>query len=357
MKQTPLTALHRAAGAKMVDFGGWEMPLHYGSQLDEHRRVRDDAGVFDVSHMLAIDVPDGRDGVAGSFLRRMLASDIDRLTPGKAFYTCLLNADGGIIDDLIVYALADRFRLVVNAGCADKDLAWLEQHRTPRLQIEARRDLAILALQGPNASTRLGAALPGLASTASALKPFTVARFANTTIARTGYTGEDGFEIMPPASEAGPYWQVLVAAGAAPIGLGARDTLRLEAGMLLYGQDMDETVTPFEAGCGCCVHLDGEGDFIGRDALRSRAPVFQTLGLVLLDKGVLRSHQKVNAASGEGEVVSGGFAPTLNRSIALARLPLTAKPGDIVDVDVRGKLLRAEVVKPPFARNGKSRIT
>ncbi|MBC7944156.1 MAG: hypothetical protein H7X91_02565, partial [Burkholderiales bacterium] len=201
-KQTPLAALHRSGGAKMVDFGGWEMPLHYGSQLDEHRKVREDAGLFDVSHMLAIDVPDSRDDVSRRFLRRMLASDIDRLTPGKAFYTCLLNADGGIIDDLIVYALADRFRLVVNAGCADKDLAWLEQHRTPTLSIQARRDLAILALQGPNAPSKLAAALPGLASISGALKPFTVAESENTTIARTGYTGEDGFEIMPPASNA-----------------------------------------------------------------------------------------------------------------------------------------------------------
>lgn len=358
MKQTPLNAVHRAAGAKLVDFGGWEMPLHYGSQVEEHKHVREAAGLFDVSHMQAIDVNDATGDGARDFLRLSLSNDVDRLDVGQALYSCLLNYDGGIIDDLVAYRLTERdFRLVVNSGRAAHDLAWLQAKQSGSMRLIPRNDLAIIALQGPKSREILASAMPDTGAVANKLKPFTVAQSGDALVACTGYTGEDGFEIMLPANHAPRWWKTLVGLGAAPAGLGARDTLRLEAGMMLYGQDMDETVTPFEAGIVFSVHLGKGRDFIGRKALETRSPRHHSLGLALLDKGVLRNHQRVLTREGDGEITSGSFSPTLNRSIALARLPPSIAPGDAVEVVVRDRKLRAAVVKPPFVRLGKRVIT
>ncbi|MDH4325706.1 MAG: glycine cleavage system aminomethyltransferase GcvT [Betaproteobacteria bacterium] len=353
MHQTPLHPAHRAAGAKLVDFAGWDMPLHYGSQLEEHHAVRRDAGMFDTSHMLAIDVEGAG---AREFLRGALANDVARLkTPGKALYSCLLNEAGGVLDDLIVYFLRDDlFRVIVNAGTASKDLRWLEGLRASGVTLRSRRDLAMIAVQGPKARDKAWRALPELKAASAALGAFFGAQAGDTFIARTGYTGEDGFELLLPAARAPDAWERLAAAGVRPCGLGARDTLRLEAGMNLYGQDMDESVTPFEAGLGWTVVLDGARDFVGKAALQSRKPARELTGLVLAGRGgVLRAHQRVHAANGAGEITSGGFSPTLERSIALARLPAGAVPGADVQVEVRGKRLEARIVKPPFVRHGK----
>lgn len=358
LKQTPLNARHREAHAKLVDFAGWEMPVHYGSQLEEHHAVRRDAGMFDVSHMLPVDV---KGEGAREFLRRLLANNVDKLqTTGKALYSCMLHEGGGVIDDLIVYFMTESwFRIVVNAGCADKDLAWMETQRdaiAPGLEITPCRDLAMIAVQGPNAATKFWTAMPGTQSLTERLKPFTAILVGGMFVARTGYTGEDGFEVMLPAKAAPYFWQALLEAGVKPCGLGARDTLRLEAGMNLYGQDMDASTTPFVSGLAWTVDMAGERDFIGKDALARLPRDRQLVGLLLLDKGVLRSHQKVSTAQGAGETTSGGYAPTLDASIALARVPLGVNVGDEVTVAVRDKQLRARVVKYPFARNGKALV-
>ena len=362
LKMTPLNAAHRAMHAKMVDFGGWDMPLHYGSQLDEHHHVRRDAGMFDVSHMLTVDIHGEN---ARGFLRGLMANNVDKLTfPGKALYTCMLNPAGGIIDDRIIYFLSESwFRLVVNAGTADKDIAWIisqaEQH-APDLTITPRRDLAMIAIQGPNARAKVWAVIPGAQAVTEDLKPFHSMTFGPYFIARTGYTGEDGFEITLPASEAADFWQQLHTTGVAPAGLGARDTLRLEAGMNLYGQDMDETANPLESGLAWTVDLKSERDFIGKQALLETPVRQQLAGLVLLDKGVLRNHQKIitgqEGTAGAGEITSGGFSPTLKRSIALARIPVEVAAGEQVYVVVRDKQLAARVVKYPFVRNGQALI-
>jgi aminomethyltransferase len=359
-KQTPLNAVHRAAGARMVDFGGWDMPVNYGSQIDEHRAVRSDAGMFDVSHMRVVDLAGAG---ARDFLRYVLANNVDKLrTPGKALYSCLLRPDGTVIDDLIVYFLRENFfRLVVNAGTADKDIAWFRARiaeRAPALTLTPRADLAIIAVQGPNAGQALAKALPGAAGPVATLKPFNAefvaAASGEVMLARTGYTGEDGFEVVCPAGDAVGLWTRLRTAGVAPCGLGARDTLRLEAGMNLYGQDMDETVSPLESGLAWTVDLASPRDFIGKSAITAHPPARQLVGLVLTDKGgVLRAHQSVHSDRGEGEITSGTFSPTLNQSIAFARVPAGVVPGDSVKVLVRDRQLTARVVRLPFVRNGR----
>ena len=346
----------------MVPFGGWDMPLHYGSQLEEHHAVRRSAGVFDVSHMRAVDVTGAE---ARSYLRRLLANDVAKLAVhGKAQYSCMLNAQGGVVDDLIVYFLRDDgFRVVVNAATTEKDLAWMRgQAAGLAVALEPRIELSMLAIQGPEARRLTEPLLPtALREPAVALKPFSaVAGDDAWFVARTGYTGEDGFEVMLPNGAAPGFWRALVDAGVRPAGLGARDTLRLEAGMNLYGQDMDETVSPLESGLAWTVAFDpADRDFVGRAALeaeRARADELRRfVGLVLVDRGVLRSHQKVFAGDREmGEITSGGFAPTLDRSIALARVRHDL--GDRCTVEVRGKRLAAAVVQPPFVRNGQALI-
>jgi aminomethyltransferase len=357
-KRTPLYDSHVAAGARMVDFGGWDMPVNYGSQIDEHHAVRSDAGMFDVSHMTVVDMEGPR---VKEFLRHLLANDVAKLKePGKALYSCMLNNQAGIIDDLIVYFMRDGwFRMVVNAATHDKDLAWINQQVQPFGVKLSERNVGMIAVQGPNAREKAASTLPAsLRQGALGLKPFSALEGEGLFVARTGYTGEDGFEIMVPADEAGGYWKKFLDAGVKPAGLGARDTLRLEAAMNLYGSDMDEGVTPLESGLAWTIAWEpNDRDFIGRKALTSQrdaGPRRKLVGLVLEDKGVLRGHQKVVSSAGEGEITSGTFSPTLDRSIALARVPVAT--GDEVQVDIRGKLLRARVVKPPFARNGKALI-
>jgi aminomethyltransferase len=353
VRQTPLIGVHRRAGAKLVDFAGWEMPLHYGSQIDEHHAVRRAAGMFDTSHMLAIDVTGSG---ARPFLSRALANNVARLqAPGKALYSCLLNEDGGVLDDLIAYFLReDLFRLVVNAATADKDLAWLESLAPVAATLRPRRELAMIAVQGPQARSRTWSALPVLRAASEPLEPFFGAQAGDAFVSRTGYTGEDGFELLLPADYALAAWGRLLQAGVRPCGLGARDTLRLEAGMNLYGQDMDEDVTPLECGLAWTVDLAAEHDFVGKRALAARQPLRMQLGLVLEGRGgVLRAHQAVHGAHGVGEITSGSFSPTIQTSIALARLPRGYAPDDRVEVEVRGKRLAARVVRPPFVRHGR----
>ena len=355
-EQTVLNATHRAAGAKLVDFAGWDMPLHYGSQIEEHHAVRRAAGMFDVSHMRVVEILGAG---ARDFLRRALANDVARLdAPGRALYACLLNERGGVVDDLIAYFVADdAYRLVVNAGTADKDIAWLGDlalRRPLEVAVVPRTDLALIAVQGPAARPLAWAAIPGLEAATAGLRRFQGAFFRDWFVARTGYTGEDGFELMLPAPLAERTWQLLAAAAVRPCGLGARDTLRLEAGMALYGHEMDETTSPLEAGLAWTVDTKTDRDFVGRAPLG--APTRSLVGLALLDQGVLRAQQAVRTAHGDGVTTSGSFAPTLNRSIALARVPAAVAAGDTVEVEVRGKGLRARVVTPPFVRDGKSLI-
>ena len=357
-KRTPLYDTHVASGAKIVDFGGWDMPVAYGSQIEEHHAVRRDAGMFDVSHMCPVDVT-GADTRA--FLRQLVANNVDKLNQtGKALYACMLNHAGGVIDDLIIYFLRDDwFRVVVNAATADKDLAWMEKVRLDgnvKVTIKPRRDLAMIAVQGPNARAKFWQVRPATKAATEGLGPFFAAEVGELFVARTGYTGEDGFEVMLPAAQAPALWADLKAAGVAEAGLGARDTLRLEAGMNLYGNDMDETVSPLDAGLAWTVDLKSPRDFVGRAALERDGARRACVGLKLLDKGVLRSHQKVVTTAGDGEVTSGTFSPTLGFSVAMARVPREVKVGDTVQVDIRGRLLPALVVKMPFVRNGKALI-
>jgi aminomethyltransferase len=368
LKHTPLHPQHRAANARMVDFGGWDMPVNYGSQIDEHRAVRTDAGMFDVSHMCVVDLtgPTGSDAVR-RFLHKAVANNVDKLTtPGKALYSCMLNPQGGVIDDLIIYFFRDDFfRLVVNAATADKDIAWLEGLNADGgfgLTLTPRRDFALIAVQGPNARAKVWEALPSVRAVTENLKPFNAAviadtPFGETMVARTGYTGEDGFEIALPVDHAAALWQALEAVGVRPAGLGARDTLRLEAGMNLYGQDMDDTVSPLDAGLAWTVELASERDFVGKAALRPDATQ-GFVGLILREAGgVLRAHQKVITAHGDGEITSGTFSPSLQRSIAFARVPAGVVAGDVVKVQIRDKALSASVVKLPFVRNGKALVS
>lgn len=352
--KTPLYDAHVDAGARMVDFGGWDMPINYGSQIEEHHQVRRAAGMFDVSHMTIVDLygPDVRD-----YLSRLLANDVARLTaPGKALYSCMLNGDGGVIDDLITYFMDEQwFRLVVNAATREADLAWLgEQAAGFDLDISERRELALVAVQGPEARSAVVRILASDdAERSRGLKPFNAVECGALFVARTGYTGEDGFEVAVPADEARAFWDQLLAGGVKPCGLGARDTLRLEAGLNLYGQDMDTTVTPLESGLAWTVALDGDREFIGREALvrqQAEGVPNKLVGLVLEGRGVLRHGQAVSTDAGGGVITSGSFAPTLERAIALARVPAAAA-GDCT-VDVRGKALAARIVKPPFVRNG-----
>lgn len=355
--RTPLYSVHVSCGAKMVDFGGWDMPIHYGSQIEEHHQVRRDSGLFDVSHMTVLDLKGAR---VREFLRYLLANNVDRLKePGKALYSCMLNERGGVIDDLIVYFMSDAwFRMVVNAATRAKDISWIRQQAQPfGIEIKERGDLAMIAVQGPNARAHVHRVLgAGAEAALRDIAAFFAREIDGYFVARTGYTGEDGYEIILPATQAVTFWNRLTEAGAKPCGLGARDTLRLEAGMNLYGSDMDENTSPLEAGLSWTIGWEPTNrNFVGRNALeRLRGTAHKRfVGLVLSDKGVLRNHQKVLAGGREiGEITSGSFSPTLGRAIAFARIDA---PGVTeCDVDVRGKPMRVSIVKPPFVRNGKS---
>jgi aminomethyltransferase len=356
LKKTALNDEHTQLGARLVDFAGWEMPIQYQSQLDEHHAVRNGAGMFDVAHMSAVDL---RGPGTREFLRKLLANDVAKLAlPGKALYSCMLREDAGIIDDLIAYFLTeDWFRLVVNAGTTEKDLAWIRKHAAAYgITVQHRSDLGILAVQGPQARDKVAPHLPsGLLAEAMQLGVFQAAHTGDCFVGRTGYTGEDGFELILPHAELVLLWQKLLHDGVKPCGLGARDTLRLEAGMNLYGQDMDESVHPLESGLGWTIAWEPQDrDFIGRAALTqfrgNSARKF--VALVLEGRGVVRAHMKVRFANGAlGETTSGGFAPTMKNSIAFARV--AAKAADACEVEIRGQWVAAKLVKPPFVRNGK----
>ncbi len=356
-QRTPLYQNHLDASAKIVDFGGWDMPLNYGSQIDEHHSVRNEAGMFDVSHMTVVDVL-GQE--ARPFLRLLLANDVARLrVSGAALYSCMLTDTGGVVDDLIVYFRSDNdYRLIVNASTREKDVAWMQKHAQDfAVDIVERPELAMLAVQGPRAREFCEPFLPPGINAAS-LNPFFAGSDADFFVARTGYTGEDGYEIVASASAIQALWTSLAEAGVRPCGLGARDSLRLEAGLNLYGSDMDETTHPYESNLAWTISLDDEErQFIGRAALatiKQEGVARKLVGLVLSGRGVLRSHQSVTTDSGDGETLSGGFSPTLKQSIALARVPFAA--GSEVGVDIRGKLVAARIVKPPFVRKGKSTL-
>lgn len=354
--RTPLYDHHLAAGARMVDFGGWDMPLHYSSQIEEHHQVRRDVGMFDVSHMAVVDVA-GAD--AKAWLQYLLANDVARLSEtGKALYTAMLNDNGGILDDLIVYRTDDGYRLVLNAGTRDKDLAWMRQQvGESAVTITERTELAMLAVQGPRARELCASVVnDSRAALISILKPFEGQPEGTWFLARTGYTGEDGLEIMLPADEAPDLWQALNDAGCKPCGLGARDTLRLEAGLNLYGADIDEQTSPLAANMGWTIAWEpADRDFIGRQALEAQRQAGdqpRQVGLVLNERAVLRAHQTVIVDGvGAGEITSGSFSPTLGCSIALARVP--AATGNTAKVEIRGKQLEVRVIRPGFVRNGK----
>ncbi|WP_435927773.1 glycine cleavage system aminomethyltransferase GcvT [Dryocola sp. BD613] len=359
-QQTPLFEQHNLCGARMVDFHGWMMPLHYGSQIDEHHAVRTDAGMFDVSHMTIVDLHGSR---TREFLRYLVANDVARLTqPGKALYTGMLNASGGVIDDLIIYFFTeDYFRLVVNSATREKDLAWINQHAEPfAVEATVRDDLSLIAVQGPNAQAKAATLFTDEQRKAvEGMKPFFGVQAGDLFIATTGYTGEAGYEIAMPNEKAAEFWSQLVEAGVKPCGLGARDTLRLEAGMNLYGQEMDEGVSPLAANMGWTVAWEpAERDFIGREALEAqRAKGTEKLvGLIMTEKGVLRNELPVRFTdeSGnvcEGVITSGTFSPTLGYSIALARVP--AGIGDTAIVQIRNREMPVKVTKPVFVRAGK----
>jgi aminomethyltransferase len=356
LKHTALHPEHVRLGARLVDFAGWDMPIQYASQLDEHHAVRQDAGMFDVAHMSAVDLRGPR---VRDFLRYLLANDVAKLTSsGKALYSCMLREDGGILDDLIVYGMVgDWFRVVVNAGTTDKDLAWIRRHAAAfDVEVRHRDDLGILAVQGPQARAKTLPLLPAaLRDAAGALDNFQAVADGDLFVARTGYTGEDGFELMLPHEALVALWKQLLDAGVKPCGLGARDTLRLEAGMNLYGQDMDESTHPLESGLTWTVAWTPEDrDFIGRSAI---APLRGTakrklVGLVLEGRGIARAHMKVRFGNGAtGETTSGGFAPTMKQSIALARVDAPAEGS--CEIEIRGQWVAARIVKPPFVRHGK----
>jgi aminomethyltransferase len=350
-KQTALYETHVAEGAKLVDFAGWDMPIHYGSQIEEHHIVRGAAGIFDVSHMCVVDLHGNR---SRDLLRYLMANDVAKLDgqPGRALYSCMLNERGGVIDDLIIYHMDTVwYRLVVNAGTRDKDLAWLAKHA-------ASFDVEVIER---DARDKVHAVLGSDADKVTGLSRFSAAEVGELFIARTGYTGEDGYEIVVPAEQVEDLWHKLREAGVSPCGLGARDTLRLEAGMNLYGQDMSEETSPLISGLGWTVAMTPEGrQFIGREVLeaeREQGIAQRLVGLLLEEKGVLRAHQRVivegtGPGAGEGETTSGSFSPTLGKAIALARIPA----GDAIEclVEIRNRQLRARIVKPPFVRNGKS---
>lgn len=355
MKHTPLYQAHVDAQGKMVDFGGWEMPLNYGSQIEEHHQVRSDAGMFDVSHMTVVDFKGTQ---AKVFVQILIANDVEKLkTEGKALYSCMLNKSGGVVDDLIVYYINDEdYRMVINAGTTEKDIAWINsQAQGFDVSVEPKFDLAMIAVQGPNAREKVFAAMPGVENIAGELKPFNAASLGGLFIARTGYTGEDGFEIMLPEKSAEFTWKMLLEGGVKPCGLGARDTLRLEAGMSLYGSEMNDEVSPLEAALSWTVDLSNEDrQFVGRKALeelKNEGAKNTIVGLVLEGKGVIRNHQKVVTSLGDGEVTSGTFSPTMGKAIALARVPIDATGS--CEIEMRNKLVSAKIVKPPFVRNGK----
>ena len=376
-QRTPLYQSHVDSDGKLVDFSGWELPIHYGSQIDEHEVVRTDAGMFDVSHMVIVDV---KGAESKAWLQKLLANDVDKLkTVGKALYSPMLNEQGGIIDDLIVYlSTADEteYRIVSNAGTRDKDMAHFEEvAKNFDVQLTERTELAMLAVQGPNAVEKLIQTKPSWADTLAKITPFVGADLTDIEgphwfVARTGYTGEDGVEVIMHADDAPAFFEQLKANGVKPAGLGARDTLRMEAGMNLYGHDMDETISPYDCNMGWTLALKDTRDFIGREALvnnrkqaKDNNTAMKQVGLLMTTRGVLREGMEVTINQGTdneqtGVITSGTFSPSLKNSIAIARVPATLSEDDHVQIDLRGKgkFVDVRVLKLPFVRNGKQQF-
>lgn len=360
MNKTPLYDEHVKLNAKIVDFHGWLLPIQYTSQIEEHHQVRQAAGIFDVSHMTVIDLQGTE---VEKYLRFVLANDVAKLVPGKALYTAMLNEQAGIIDDLIAYKNSDdSFRLVVNSATREQDLAWLEkQAQNFQVTLTWRSELAIVAIQGPLAREKVLPLLPdALKQAAAELKPFQFVQAGDWQVSRTGYTGEDGFEVILPAVGVASFWQQLVAANIIPCGLGARDTLRLEAGLNLYGQDMDETVSPLESNIAWTITWEPvDRNFIGRQKLdeQKRENAYPRLvGLLMQDKGIPRTGYAVFCGDEKiGVVTSGTFSPTMQQGIAMARVKLPEDHGQCF-VEIRDKKLAVKVVKLPFVRNGKIQV-
>ena len=359
---TPFYQAHQNAGGKLVDFAGWMLPVNYGSQIAEHEAVRTDAGMFDVSHMLVSDITGAQ---AKAWLQKLLANDVAKLSfVGKALYSAMLNDNGGVMDDLIVYRANEdetAYRIVSNAATRAKDLAqFAEVGKAFGIEITPRYDLAMLAVQGPKAIEKLLSVKPEWADTVNKLKPFQGADLGdNWFVARTGYTGEDGVEVILPATEACAFFQALQAAGVQPCGLGARDTLRMEAGMNLYGNDMNDETSPLQAGMGWTVDLKDEArDFVGKAALvalKEQGVDVKQVGLLLEKGGILRDGMEVITETGNGITTSGVFSPSLKQSIAIARVPKTFE-GDTAKVLLRGKEVDVRVLKLPFVRNGQKQF-
>lgn len=359
--RSPLHDRHVAAGAKLVEFAGWEMPVQYSGVIGEHRAVRSAAGLFDVSHMGEFLVTGP---AAEVFLQRLTPNDVSKLTPGRAHYSGLLTSEGTYIDDLLVYRLGDEeFLLVVNAANTAKDFAWVKEQLDGEVELTDRSsDYALLALQGPKARAILQ---PLTETDLSAIRYY---RFADGVVAgspglisRTGYTGEDGFELYLPPAEASTVWDRLLEAGT-PVGLvaaglGARDTLRLEAGMALYGHEIDHTTTPWDAGLDWMVKLD-KGDFIGRQALvaQKEAGTERCLvGFEIEGRGIARQgHVVMSADEKVGEVTSGTWSPTFEKALGMAYVPNgLAPPATELALEVRGKVIPARVVELPFYKRSK----
>ena len=349
--RTPLADLQANAGARFVDFAGWELPVHYGSQIDEHHAVRNESGCFDVSHMAVVDIKADH---AESFLQRLLTSDVARLQAGEGFYTLMLTSQAGIVDDLIVYRRANNdFRLVVNAGTSEKDLAWMrnvEREVAANSGISHRRDLCIVAVQGPNAVQEV-VDLLNLQAVYD-LPKFSYKDHDDMFIARTGYTGEDGVEVICPVETARKFWAGLMERGVQPAGLGARDSLRLEAGLNLYGHDMTENTTPFESRLAWTIdEKNSDRIFVGRESvtrIRESGSTLKLTGVRMIEKGIPREEYTVRTQSGDGVITSGSFSPTLGCGIALARVPSAAR-GEC-EVVIRKKSLPAKLVRPPFVK-------
>ena len=349
-RRTSLHDLHVAAKARMVPFADWSMPLNYGSQIAEHHAVRRAAGIFDVSHMTITDLTGT---AARDLLAQVFANDVHKAKPGKAVYGVLLNESAGIVDDVIVYGRDAGYRVISNAATRGRVVDWLRVHAGGHdVELHERGDLALVAIQGPKALAMFaGATSMDIAD----LGAFSVRERNGWMVARTGYTGEDGVEVALPGDQAGALWQRLSDAGAAPAGLAARDTLRLEAGLLLYGQDMDESTSPLESNLGWTVAWEPAGrDFVGREALadqRSRGSDRVLKGVVLSARGVIRHGQRVETNTGDGIVTSGIFSPTLGYSVGFARVPRGAT-GDCL-IEIRGSGVPGRIVRSPFVRRGK----
>ncbi len=357
MKHTALYDQHTRLNAKLVDFSGWEMPIQYTSQIAEHQAVRTSVGLFDVSHMAIVDIQ-GTESIP--FLRHLLANDIHKLKHnGQALYTCMLNEQGGIIDDLIAYRLRpDYFRCIINAACVTDDIAWIQQQAAAfSVVIEQPEDLCILALQGPQARTLATSLLPEpFQQAVTALKPFHAFHHDTGLIARTGYTGEDGLELVLPSKAANHFWERAMEAHVTPCGLAARDTLRIEAGLNLYGQDMDQRTSPLISNLAWTVSFtDPDRHFIGRKALiqeQHNGITEKLVGIAMTERGVLRNGQAIQFNNGtQGIITSGSFSPTLNHAIGFARVPIeTSEQGSIV---VRKKTIPVQLTSLPFVRQGK----